>query len=35
MTFNNGEFWRTWADDSNSTLDNPNGTTALDIIPLK
>lgn len=31
MTFNNGEFWRTWADDSNSTLDNPNGNTALDI----
>jgi len=31
MTFSDGEFWRTWADDSNSTLDNPNGTAALDI----
>jgi hypothetical protein len=26
MDFNNGVFYRSWADNSNSTLDNPNGT---------
>jgi hypothetical protein len=31
MTFNNGVFWRTWADDSNSTGDNPTGTASLNI----
>jgi hypothetical protein len=31
MTYANGSFWRSWADNSNSTGDNPNGTTALDI----
>lgn len=31
MTFDQGRFWRTWADSSNSTGDNPNGTGALDI----
>jgi hypothetical protein len=31
MTYANGAFWRSWADNSNSTGDNPNGTTALDI----
>jgi hypothetical protein len=31
MTFADGEFWRSWADDSNSTGDNPNGTSALNI----
>jgi hypothetical protein len=31
MTFDNGSFWRTWADNSNSTGDNPNGASALDI----
>jgi hypothetical protein len=25
MTFANGMFWRTWADNSNSTGDNPDG----------
>jgi hypothetical protein len=31
MTFSHGIFWRTWADDSNSTGDNPDGTRSLDI----
>jgi len=31
MTFDQGRFWRTWADSSNSTGDNPDGTGALDI----
>ena len=35
MTFDNGMFWRTWADNSNSTGDNPNGTNALDIYTAK
>jgi hypothetical protein len=35
MTFANGMFWRTWADNSNSTGDNPNGTSALDIYTAK
>jgi hypothetical protein len=35
MTFADGVFWRTWADDSNSTLDNPDGTSALDIYTAK
>src|SRR6266851_3643545 len=35
MTFDNGMFWRSWADNSNSTGDNPNGTGALDIYTAK
>jgi hypothetical protein len=31
MDFVNGVFYRTWADNSNSTGDNPNGTSRLDI----
>jgi hypothetical protein len=31
MDFANGVFYRTWADNSNSTGDNPDGTNALDI----
>jgi hypothetical protein len=31
MDFYNGVFYRTWADNSNSTGDNPDGTNALDI----
>jgi hypothetical protein len=31
MTFVNGVFWRTWADDTNSTGDNPDGTNGLDV----
>jgi hypothetical protein len=35
MDFSNGVFYRTWADNSNSTGDNPDGTTALDIYTAK
>ena len=35
MDFSNGVFYRTWADNSNSTGDNPNGTGALDIYTAK
>jgi hypothetical protein len=31
MTFANGSLWRTWADNSNSTGNNPDGTAKLDI----
>jgi hypothetical protein len=31
MSFSHGVFYRTWADNSNSTGDNPNGTAKLDI----
>src|SRR5207245_745604 len=31
MTFANGVFWRSWADNSNSTGDNPDGANGLDM----
>src|SRR5262249_38681087 len=31
MTFDHGMFWRSWADNSNSTGDNPDGTRTLEI----
>ena len=35
MDFHNGVFYRTWADNSNSTGDNPDGTSSLDIYTAK